>query len=143
MPTQRIRLKWRGPFDPYDDYPDVYFYMLYDKRKRKVIYIGQAYYQSLRRRALQHVRGDLLDWIRRSKSIHVADVAMKVAEITSMNQQRVSKKIIDDIESLMIIVVQPPGNIQSTRTYYGRDLQIENTGKYSPLPKRISTKNIE
>lgn len=141
MPMQKIRLKWRGPFDPYGDYPDAYFYMMYDKRKRKVIYIGQAYYQSPRRRVSQH--GDLLDWIRRSKSIHVADVRMKVAEITSMNQQRVSKEIIDDIESLMIIVVQPPGNIQSTRTYYGRDLQIENTGKYSPLPRRISTKDIE
>ena len=33
MPMQKIRLKWRGPFDPYDDYPDEYFYMMYDKRK--------------------------------------------------------------------------------------------------------------
>lgn len=141
--VQKVRIEWYGPFDPYDYYPETYFYMVYDKKQRVILYIGQAYRQPVRNRILQHVWGDLWDWIRRSKSIHVKDVAIKVGDLTRIGQQRVSKELIDDIESLMIIVLQPPGNIKNTRTYSGRELQIENTGKCSPLPKRISTKDLD
>lgn len=89
------------------------------------------------------MRGDLWDAIRRSKSFHVADARVKVGDITPMGQQRISRELVADIESLLIIAVDPLRNIRSTATYRRRDLHIENTGSFSPLPKRLATENLE
>ena len=39
-----------------------------------------------------------------------------------------SKRLVDDIEALIIGLLQPLGNIQSMKTYYGRDYQGHGPG---------------
>jgi len=143
---QEVGLRWYGPFDIDDIYDldfevldDYGFYMfLYGN---EIVYIGQAYYQFIRDRIKQHLRGDSVwEWIK--ENYNIEQISIKIATIEYMGQKRVSKQLFNDIESLLIITQEPPGNIQNTKTYWGRDLKITNLGKYKPLPRTLSTDMI-
>lgn len=141
---QEVKLKWYGPFDIDEiyesdfevlDYIEGFYMFLYES---KILYIGQVYFKSLRERINEHLRGDSLwRWIERNYDSK--NVSMMIAEIESMDQERITKQLVNDVESLLIITQQPEGNIQSTRTYYGRDLKIVNLGECAPLPKTLSS----
>lgn len=46
----------------------------------------------------------------------------KIGHVDLRDGSRISRELVDDIESLLISVIQPPGNMQGTANYYGRDL---------------------
>jgi len=112
------------------------FYMFL--HKSNIIYIGQVYYKSLRDRIKEHLRGDpLWKWIERNYDTR--NISIKIAEIENIGQERINRKLVKDIEGLLIAIEQPEGNIQCIKTYRGRDLKIVNLGEKHPLPKTLST----
>lgn len=112
------------------------FYMF--KHKAEIVYIGQVYYKSLKKRIQEHLRGDhLWKWI--GKNYDTRNISIKIAEIEDIGQDRINKKLVNDIESLLIAIERPKGNIQCIETYRGRDLKIVNIGEKYPLRKTYST----
>jgi len=152
---ETVQLKWYGPFqletfDEYDVAEDIMgVYMLLDSEyhaarrtwtHHALLYIGMVYDQTFLDRLKQHMLGDVVwKWIERN---HRYEVTIKVARVILLDRERISKPLLQDIEGLLIAVKQPPGNVQSTKTYAGQDLRIRNTGKYSPLRTIISTEDL-
>jgi len=138
MLQQIVKLKWHFLNSESDQeiLDHIGFYMFL--RKSKIVYIGQAYYKSLRERIQEHLRGDKFwNWVKRNYDIQ--HISIKIAEIENIGQERINKKLVNDIESLLIAIEQPKGNIQCIKTYRGRDLKIVNLGEKHPLPKTLST----
>jgi hypothetical protein len=107
----------------------------------RLLYIGQVYDQTFQERLRQHVRGDdVWRWVCRNLR-HQA--TFKIGHVDLPNGSRISRELVDDIESLLINALQPPGNLQSTTNYHGRDLVILNRGRFEPLPPRVSIDDIE
>lgn len=144
---QRVRLRWYGPFDlddAYDpefkEYDDCYIYMFLSNSE--IIYVGAAYYQGISRRIKQHLSGDSTwEWV--VENYNPDDISIRVAEVELIDQKRISKRLVDDIEALIIGLLQPPGNIQSMKIYHGRDLRISNVGDRGLLPKTLSTNQLD
>jgi hypothetical protein len=146
--NQVVKLKWYGSFGTDEIYTSdlrVFenidgFYMFL--HKSKILYLGQVYFKSLRKRLQEHLRNDPL-WIWIKRNYDPEFISIKIAEIENLGQERITKELINDIESLLIALEQPEGNIQSKRAYCGRDLKIVNLGKRNPLPKTLSTDTLE
>lgn len=145
---QIVRLKWHGSFTIDEIYTSEFsvfenidgFYMFL--LRSKILYVGQVYFKSLRKRIEEHLRGDSLwRWIKRNYSSK--NISVKIADIEGLGQKRITKELVNDIECLLIALLQPEGNIQSKATYQGRDLKIVNLGKRTPLPKTLSTDTLE
>jgi hypothetical protein len=145
---QIVRLKWYGSFTVDEVHTSDFrvfeniegFYMFLNESK--ILYIGQVYFKSLRRRIEEHLRGDSLwRWIKRNYGSK--NVTVKISEIENLGQERITKELVNDIECLLIGLQEPEGNIQGKVTYGGRDLKIVNLGKRNPLPKTLSTDMLE
>jgi hypothetical protein len=140
---QQVKIRWYGPFnidDIYEldfeilDYLGIYMFLY----RNKIVYIGQAYYQSMRNRIKQHLSGDSTwEWV--LDNYNPRYIRFKLGDIEYLGQQKITKQLVDDIESLLIATQQPSGNIQSTRAYWGRNLKITNLGERKPLPRTLST----
>jgi len=143
-----VKLRWHGPFKideifelDYEvlEYIEGFYTFLH---KSKIIYVGQVYYKSLRDRIKEHLCGDSLwKWIKRNYGLK--NISIKIAEIEHVSQKRITKKLVNDIEALLIATQQPEGNIQATKTYWGRDLKIVNLGNKDPLPETLSTDMLD
>lgn len=108
----------------------------------KIIYVGQVHYKTLRERIKEHLRGDSLwKWIERNYDSR--NISIRIAEIENLGQGKITKELVNDIEGLLIVILQPKGNIQNTKTYWGRDLKITNLGEKDPLPKILSTDMLD
>ena len=70
------------------------------------------------------------EWV--EENYNPDDISIRVAEVELIDQKRISKRLVDDIEALIIGLLQPLGNIQSMKAYYGRDLRISNVGDRGP-----------
>jgi hypothetical protein len=113
-----------------------YLYMIL--AKKKLLYIGQAFNQYLGNRLSRHeVLNEILDDY--SEEI----IRIRFGNIIAPQFSRITKKLVTDIESVLINYHDPPYNIQSTDTYYGRDIQVTNLGTFKPLKKVIRYYNEE
>jgi hypothetical protein len=153
---ETVKLSWYGPFlleefsewEISDEVMGVY--MLLDSERNEerrnwvhhaILYIGMVYEQTFLDRIKQHLRGDdAWTWIEKH---HEYEVTIKVARVMLLERQRISKQLLQDTESLLIGVEHPGGNVQSTKTYAGPDLEIRNTRKYNPLGEIISTEDLQ
>lgn len=146
----KVYLHWEGPFTNLDSPTldaTMGIYMFVDSDRdhdnkfipRKVLYIGMTYYQSFRDEIQAKLRGDVGEWVQKNRF----DATVKISHIELINQERISEALIKDIESLLIIIHRPIGNIQNIQTYSGRDLTVFNNGKYGPLRTVVSTDELE
>jgi len=154
---ESVRLDWYGPFRPEifwrmsiaQETMGLYMYLdsLLDKKTRRwhyydgsLLYVGKVYQQTFLTRLIQHIgeqgENDPWPWI---EDNHRYEVTLKIARIVLKLEKRLSKELLHDIESLLIAVMQPRGNWSGTRSYYGRDLTIFNSGRFQPLRKVVST----
>jgi len=145
---------WYGPFWLDKDLPEEEFmfdrgvYMLLhskpfkSKRIRRIrhlsiLYIGQTYDRSLYERINEHRN----QWA--AGFFDLPDrVTFKVG-IVEPPTPRLTRKLLNDVEALLIITQQPDYNLKLKDIYMGRDLRIENDGMFKPLPEVISTDELE
>jgi hypothetical protein len=80
----------------------------------QILYIGKAYRLSVRDRMKGNHKEKLYKYIINSYKTNKLKVI--VGELILDEGQRLSEELVTDIESLLIIRLKPPGNIQN-RTY--------------------------
>jgi hypothetical protein len=152
---EEVELYWYGPYkvdlfrleDIADDVMGVYMFLDSEHHEdrstwthHQILYIGMVYEQTFDDRLGQHLRGDdVWKWI---QGHHEFEVMLKAARIGLLSRERISRELVQAIESLLIGVMQPPGNIQSTQTYTRQALRIRNLGKFKPLRSYLSTSDL-
>ena len=89
----------------------------------RLLYIGQAYDQTIRQRLLQPHASDpcINGWQSRNPGF---DIWVKAGVISETDQQRITNQLVDDTECCMINKNQPECNEQCMENYTGRDLEI-------------------
>lgn len=157
---QSVDLEWHGPFsiDEFGEYEisaeimGIYAFVDtdYDEQDHRwiyhrgtLMYTGKAYKQRFIDRLNQHLREEGYDdpWPRIERN-HKYEVRIKVARVILNADERISGRLLGDMESLLIAVSQPRANISGTRTYGGRDFEIRNTRQYKPLQAYVSTNDL-
>ena len=107
-----------------------YLYMVFAKGKLR--YIGMAYYEYLGERLSNH---EVIDEIK--DDFPETSIRIRTGNIIAPDFDRISKQLVQDIESALINYHDPEYNISSTDTYWGRDIQVTNQGTFRPLKKVI------
>lgn len=147
-----VQIKWINnmPFDTISENKSKYldmkgFYALlgarHDKNEKTwkvtLLYIGQAFDQTLRERIPQTHPCDkcVHNYIKKNSGKELR-VLVGVIEKTSL--EKITQVLFDDIECCLIYCKQPICNTQCKESYTGRDLQITNTGDYIPLKPKCT-----
>ncbi|MDA3885882.1 MAG: hypothetical protein PF638_09845 [Candidatus Delongbacteria bacterium] len=95
-----------------------------------LLYIGQAYGQSLRTRISQD-HDSAYDCIGKTLKNNPDVVPVfKVGTISQCFFSRIAQEFIDDIESCLIFRNQPKCNTQNVASYNGRVIGVTNEGDY-------------
>jgi len=107
------------------------FYAIYLAEKLKngdlgdpiLLYIGQAYNQTIRERLLQQHSSEKCfnEWKKNNPGF---DIWVQAGVIKDAGQERITSKLFDDIECCMIYTNQPKCNTQCKERYSGRDIEI-------------------
>lgn len=113
----KVKLHWNHVFDDDDELwdlcPAIYAYTY----RREILYIGKADGSSTVRSRLRAVdKYDLFDYLARERGIDRHHVL--VGRIAY--DGRLTRQMVADIESLLIIALQPCGNIASMRSRIAR-----------------------
>jgi len=136
-----VSLLWTQGLIPLSDLDSEYlhldesgFYALYggkvnqsDNRfdEAELLYIGQAYNQSIRERVKQeHPAYDCIKQYLRMNNGH--QLLMKAGVIQRCTQKNVTEQLFDDIEACLIQENQPMCNRQNKQHYQGRSIRIQN-----------------
>ena len=137
-----LDLKWLGSYlmrDRSKLLPDKIrgsgFYMFLVGIEPPPLYIGQAYYESIRSRISSH--RSYTDRIGRwafDHRVSIEEVEYKVAYFVSDD-----KTLYRDVENLLVYFAQPILNTEFKDAYRGRKLEIHNKGKYKPLEADITS----
>lgn len=109
----------------------------------KLLYIGQAFKQTLRERIPQdHKKAEkcILKYLRENPG---TTVWVQTGSITSSDTKTRTQQIYDDIECCLIFTNQPKCNTQCKESYEGREIRITNTGAYGVLKKNSSCKPLK
>lgn len=113
------------------------FYMFLSPKEQSMLYIGQAYYESIRSRITSH-RGysDRIGRWAFDHGVSIEDVPFKVAYFVSDD-----KTLYYDVECLLVYSSQPiiSGHEDCKNAYRGRKLKIHNKGIYEPLRPEITS----
>ncbi len=153
---EQVALEWHGPFpvgengwaahDLMDETMGIYLFLdssWDDERQRwfghELLRVGLTFDQSFADRLSQYKYDDVGRWLARNAR---GNLTVKVARVAPIDQGRITYPLVADIENLLIAALQPPGNIQGTRSYTGRELEIINSRKFSPLPEVLSTDDL-
>ena len=112
----------------------------YGEPEYSLLYIGMTYSQSIANRLSNHHKlRDIRNYETRRKKIII-----RAGRIILPSGNRISKKLVRDVEAILINNHKPPHNESSTYAYRGgRDLRIINQGNYKPLNRIIDTSNWE
>lgn len=113
------------------------FYMFLWGKGPPPLYVGQAYYKSIRSRITSH-RGysDRVGRWAHDHGASIEDIEFKVAYFVSDD-----KRLYRDVECLLVHFAQPilPGHEDCKNAYRGGELEIHNKGKYEPLEPEITS----
>jgi hypothetical protein len=105
----------------------------------RLLYVGQAYDQTLRERIKQpHPAYTCTNAELRANPTY--RLLIKEGYVTQPTSQRITQSLVDDIEVCLIRTNQPPCNTQSKDSYNGRDLTVTNLGDYVPLREKSRCK---
>lgn len=101
----------------------------------KLLYIGQAFDQTLRERIHQdHPAYECVFQYRREHS--GTDLVVLIGIIKERTVERLTQQLFDNVECCLILCNQPLCNTNCKESYSGRDLQVINTGSIPPLKER-------
>jgi hypothetical protein len=108
----------------------------YDETKKEwtnldLLYIGQAFDQTLRQRIPQP--HDAYSCVNENIKKTGKTVIVMVGVIRETSAERVTQDFVDDVECCLIYSNQPLCNDKCKDEYRGRPLRITNTEGYSPL----------
>lgn len=145
-----IRIHWEGqwvigeyfslPADPVLRSTSMGVYQVVSSsRPAKPIYIGKTYEQSFSRRIPQHSKEELARWIDRNVR---GRLHLKVGHLELKTWKRISKAMLDDVESLLVAAYEPVANSSKTMTYNGGEFCIENIGSRRPLSRWAWAKDV-
>jgi hypothetical protein len=100
-----------------------------------LLYIGQAYNQTLRVRIPQeHDAYECVNAYARDNP--TVTLLIMVGVVTDMPGNRATQQLYDDVECCLINKNQPRCNTACKDNYSGRDLTVTNTGDFSPLAQQ-------
>lgn len=102
----------------------------------KLLYIGQAFNQTLRQRIPQDHPG--YECVSEYRKKNRRDIIVMVGIIGQAEAQRITQQLFDDVECCLIYCNQPFCNVKCKDSYTGRDLQVINTGDFSPLKEKCA-----
>ena len=104
------------------------------KYRREVLYIGIARKQDFRNRFRNHHKlPDIEAYVENRRG----ELVVKIGRVILEEGKRLTQKKVEEIENLLIYVMEPKFNDRKTKSYGGRDILIENSGIYKPLPKYV------
>ena len=119
----------------------------YDSRSRgwknlKLLYIGQAFDQTLRERIPQEhpAYQCVFEYRKRHSGV---DILVKIGFIEKSTVERSTQQLFDDIECCLIFCNQPLCNTTCKESYSGRDLQVINVGHYRRLKEKCTCSKTE
>jgi len=92
----------------------------------KLLYIGQAFDQTLRERIIQD--HPAYKCVRDYQKEHSVDIIVKIGFIKESTAERLTQQLYDDVECCLIFCNQPLCNTTCKDSYAGRDLQVLNEG---------------
>jgi len=75
----------------------------------RILYVGKADQQTVRQRLNGEHKSELFDFF--ADAFHLDDVAVIQGELLPEEGRRRSAQLLSDVESLLIMRLQPPGNI--------------------------------
>jgi len=103
----------------------------------KLLYIGQAFDQTLRERIPQE--HDAYKCVYDYKKNHSGtDIVVMIGLIEESSLEKQTQQIFSDIECCLIFCNKPTCNTTCQESYSGRNLQVTNTGDYTPLKEKCS-----
>lgn len=128
MQMDEVILVWSKPYrfeDEFFDYSSFFqsngIYMII--ADGKIWYIGQTIH--FRRRLKEH---------RRDLETEVSGhVSFKIGEMQPITLTRITSRLVDDVENLLIYIEEPANNKIGKGSYRGRALTIYNVGYRRPL----------
>ncbi len=93
---------------------DFCLYAYLHPERNWLLYIGKADYQTVRQRLHGDHKADLFDffWDRYG----IEDVRVLQGDLLLEDGRRRSSELLADVETLLIMKLQPPGNVASTRS---------------------------
>lgn len=119
----------------------------YDSRSKgwknlKLLYIGQAFDQTLRERIPQEhpAYQCVFEYRKRHSGV---DILVKIGFIEKSTVERSTQQLFDDIECCLIFCNQPLCNTTCKESYSGRDLQVINSGYYRRLKEKCTCSKTE
>jgi len=145
----KVKVKWSEPFDlsrayiyGYDN-DQLYMVLRSDPCVKnanfELVYIGQAYRQSIARRLKTHHKIEtIVEETPKKKMVFV-----KFGTVILPEGRRISHELVTDIENALIYWHEPKYNDTSYASYNGRPIHIINQGKYEPLEKEIVLPEVE
>ena len=97
--------------------------------KKKILYIGKAWSVTVKGRWERYAKSDFWDDLEKKQKINKHFVLL--GEVSLTYSGRLTKELLADIESLLIMAEQPWGNIQSKQSRIARPgLIIECSGSW-------------
>jgi hypothetical protein len=98
----------------------------------KLLYLGQAYRQTLRERIPQDhpAYEDIASYLEKYPDKRLIVMVGTIVEATL---ERHTPQFYDDVENCLILANEPRFNRRGTRSYSGRELRVTNTGDHHPL----------
>lgn len=101
----------------------------------KLLYIGQAFDQTLRERIPQEhpAYKCVFEYTKKNPGKQIA-VMLGIIEKSSV--QKLTQELFNDVECCLISWNQPTCNTQCKESYTGRELQVTNTGGFTPLKEK-------
>ena len=106
-------------------------YLIFVGRK-KIQYVGITYTQSFEKRVGQHLQG-----MSRIGGVLPETAHLYIAVVEPKEYKRVSRKMLEEIESLLIWIIKPGGNSVKKTPYTGRDIAIQNVDADFGLPEYL------
>lgn len=103
----------------------------------KLLYIGQAFDQTLRERIPQDHTGYKCVFEYPNKNPGTGIVVM-VGTVEKTNIQKITQDLFNDAECCLIFRNQSTCNEKCKENYSGRELQVINTGDFSPLKQECT-----
>ena len=110
----------------------------------KILYIGMNYPDdpnspyNFHARIRDHLRGSE-DWKWVQKYHKLRKTLIKVGHVPKTIP--ISKLLVEEIENLLLFKAKPHCNLEKKNKYYGRPLEITNTGYFDLLPEKIMSPN--
>ncbi len=94
---------------------------------QQIVYLGKADYQTVGQRLHGTHKRQIYDFCERDLGINELDVLH--GELIPEQGRRISSRLLADVESLLIMRLQPPCNVVCTRSRYMRPgLRVKCTG---------------